>query len=96
MPKAEISWRRLDAQGEKLQVYAHHFGKQWLFYARHRRYDRWIPQEYPPLEDWLELLDAVRRMVPRRRLPPDEILRVEKAIRERFPDAELPDAEFRG
>jgi hypothetical protein len=89
MAKAEVSWKRLDAEGEKLQVYAHRTGGRWEFFARHRRFDRWIEQPEPPLEDWLALLDAVRRLVPRRRFPPDEIERLEQAIRERFPDAAL-------
>ena len=42
-----------------------------------------------PLEDWLELLDAVRRLVNRRRLRPEEENRVKKFIRERFPDVQF-------
>ena len=85
MPKAEISWRRLDGDGNKLQVYARRIGGRWVFHWRHRRYEPWRAQPQPPLEDWLELLDAVRRMVPRRRFPPDEVDRVEQAIREHYP-----------
>jgi hypothetical protein len=43
----------------------------------------------PPLEDWLELLDAVERRINRRLLRPEEEARVRKSIRERFPEAEL-------
>jgi hypothetical protein len=89
MAKAEISWRRLDEAGETLQAYAQRVGGRWIFYARHRRYDQWQLQPDPPLEDWLELLDAVRRRVPRRLLPPEEIERVRQCIRERFPEATL-------
>ena len=89
MAKAEISWKRLNEEGEKLQVYAQRVGGEWRFFTRHRRYDRWEAQEKPPLEDWLELLDAVRRRVPRRLLPPVELDRVRKRIRERFPEAEI-------
>lgn len=89
--KAEISWKRVTEEGEKLQVYAHHVGNQWLFYSRQKRFDQWQLQEFPPLEDWLELLDAVRRRVARRLLRPEEIGRVEKKIRELFPDVQLPE-----
>lgn len=89
MAKAEISWKRILPEGEKLQVYAHRVGGRWLFYSRLRRFDPWQTQENPPIEDWMELLDAVKRRVPRRLLPPDEIDRVCQAIRERFPDAPL-------
>lgn len=89
MAKAEISWRRNGEDGEKLQVYAHHVGDRWKFYLRSRRFDQWQIVADPVLEDWLELLDGVRRRVARRLLRPEETQRVEKAIRERFPEAEL-------
>lgn len=89
MPKAEISWRRATADGVRLQVYAQHVGRDWLFYARARRYEQWRQMEEPPLEDWLELLDAVQRLINRRRLRPEEELRVQARIRERFPGADL-------
>jgi len=87
MAKAEISWKRATAEGVKLQVYAHHVGDRWQFYRRERRYDNWQPVENPPLEDWLELLDAVRRRIARRLLRPEEEGRVAKAMRDRFPEA---------
>jgi hypothetical protein len=87
--KAEISWKRRTEEGERLEIYAHRVGNRWNFYARSRRYERWEPLEQPPLEDWLELLDAVRRRVARRLLRPEEVERVEKSIRENFPEAEL-------
>jgi hypothetical protein len=87
MPKAEISWKRVNADGLRLQVYAQHVGRDWLFYAREKRYDCWQAVPEPPLEDWLELLDAVRRLINRRRLRPEEEDRLSKTIRERFPEA---------
>lgn len=89
MPKAEISWKRVTPEGLKLQVYAQHVGRDWLFYAREKRYDRWQAIAKPPLEDWLELLDAVHRLINRRRLRPEEEDRVKQSIRERFPEAAI-------
>ena len=89
MPKAEISWKRVTDEGADLQVYAQHVGGEWIFYARQKRYDRWQAVPEPPLEDWLELLDAVKRRINRRRLRPEEEARVKKSIRERFPEAEM-------
>ena len=89
MAKAEISWRRTTPEGIKLQVYVQHVGRDWLFFAREKRYDQWQPVEQPPLEDWLELLDAVQRRINRRLLRPEEEARVKKSIRERFPDANV-------
>jgi len=87
MGRGEISWVRQDEAGEKVQVYAHRVGGRWDFYTRARRYDQWAEMAQPPLEDWLELLDGVRRRVQRRLVRPEEEQRVEKAIRERFPEA---------
>jgi len=89
MPKAEISWKRVREDGLGLQVYAQHVGREWLFFARERRYDRWQAIAEPPLEDWLKLLDAVRRRIHRRRLRPEEEARVKNSIRERFPEAQV-------
>ncbi|MGD0263146.1 MAG: hypothetical protein ABSD29_25550 [Verrucomicrobiota bacterium] len=91
MAKAEISWRRITAEGVRLQVYARHVGREWRFFARQRRYDPWQAIPEPPLEDWLELLDAVGRRINRRLLRPEEEARVRNSIRERFPEAKLED-----
>ena len=89
MPKAEISWKRVTADGQKLQVYARHVSRDWRFFIRAKRYDTWQPVPEPVLEDWLLLLDAVQRMVTRRRLQPDDEERLRRRIRERFPEAEF-------
>jgi len=87
--KAEISWKRVTEDGNDLQVYAQHVGGAWIFYAREKRFDLWREVPEPPLEDWLELLDAVKRRINRRRLRPEEEARVKKSIRERFPEAQF-------
>ena len=89
MPKAEISWKRKTDAGEKLQVYAQRVSRAWRFFVREKRFDQWQPVPEPPLEDWLLLLDAVQRMVNRRRLQPDDEERLRGRIRERFPEAEF-------
>jgi len=89
MAKAEISWTRVTQDGLHLQVYAQHVGRDWRFFSRERRYDQWQAVPEPPLDDWLELLDAVQRRINRRLLRPEEEDRVKKMIRERFPDAAI-------
>jgi hypothetical protein len=89
MGKAEISWKRRSEDGERLEVYAHHVGTRWNFYIRERRVGQWTLMEEPPLEDWLELLDGVRRRANRRLVRPEEVGRVKKTIRELFPDVEF-------
>src|SRR5690348_7867544 len=89
MAKAEISWKRVTEEGIHLQVYAQHVGRDWRFFSREKRYDQWQAIEEPPLEDWLELLDAVQRRINRRLLRPEAEGHVKKSIKERFPDAKL-------
>ena len=89
MAKAEISWKRVTAEGERLQVYAQHVGTNWIFFAREKRYDVWQEVPDPPLEDWLELLDAVRRRINRKKQRPEEASRILKRIRERFPESKV-------
>lgn len=86
--RAEISWNRRNEDGEKFQIYAHRTGNRWDFFIRQRRYDPWEPLAEPPLEDWLELLDAVRRRVQRRLQRPEEVDRIQKLIKEKFPEAD--------
>jgi len=85
MPKAEISWKRDDEDGTALQCYAQHVGNRWIFHRRKKRYDAWQTVENPPLEDWLALLDSVRRRINRRLLRPEEEDRLLKTIAEQFP-----------
>jgi len=85
MAKAEISWKRETEDGETLQCYAQHVGKEWIFYKRAKRFDQWEQVENPPIEDWLELLDSVRRRIARMLLRPEEEVRIVKSISERFP-----------
>jgi hypothetical protein len=85
--KAEISWKRITDDGEKIQVNAQRVSREWKFSHRAKRFDAWQPVAEPPLEDWLELLDAMQRLVNRRRYQPDDEQRLRAQIRERFPDA---------
>ena len=89
MAKAEISWKRVTDDGVKLQVYAQHVGRDWKFYHREKRYDIWQPVPEPPLEDWLELLDAIQRLITRRRYQPNDEKDLRARIRERFPEAKF-------
>jgi hypothetical protein len=88
MPKAEISWKRTTPEGETFQCYAQHVGKQWVFYQRGRRFDKWQAVAKPPLEDWLALLDSVQRRINRRLLQPDTEVRLRKMILDLFPETE--------
>ena len=88
--RAEICWNRRNEEGEKLQVSAHRSGNEWEFFIRHKRFDQWQPFSDPILEDWLELLDGLERRAQRKIHRPEEIDRIRKTIRERFPGTDLP------
>jgi hypothetical protein len=87
MPKAEISWKRATDDGTKLQVYVQRVGRDWKFFHREKRFELWQPVPQPPLEDWLALLDAMQRLVRRRRYQPDDEERLRRQIREHYPEA---------
>ena len=89
MHKTEVGWTRQDEEGQKIDVFARRVGREWQFFARQRRYDQWerIPQ--PSLDDWMELLDGVRRRVNRQLLRPEEEGHVEGLIRQQYPEAEF-------
>ena len=89
MPKAEISWKRVTDDGVKLQVYVQRVGRDWKFFHRGKRYDVWQPVKDPPLEDWMELLDAMQRLITRRRYQPDDEVRLRMQIRERYPEVNV-------
>lgn len=87
MPKAEVSWKRKTEDGEKIQVTAQRVGGEWVFSHRAKRFDQWHIVAEPPLEDWMELLDAVERLINRRRLQPVHEELIRRRIREKFPEA---------
>jgi hypothetical protein len=87
--KSEVGWTRKNEDGTKLEISARRFGREWIFFHQLKRGQDWEPIKAPPLEDWLELLDTVRRRINRRLLPPDEETRVKKMIYDRFPGTKL-------
>jgi hypothetical protein len=89
MAKAEISWKSKSEEGVKREVYVHCVGQEWKFFEREKRYDEWQALKQPLLDDYLELLDAVKRRIARRLLRPEEEQRVKKLIREAYPEAKV-------
>ena len=89
MAKAEISWKSKSEVGVKREVYVHCVGQEWKFFEREKRYDEWQALKQPLLDDYLELLDAVKRRIARRLLRPEEEQRVKKLIREAYPEAKI-------
>ena len=88
-------WRKLKSIGNEGRQkacgcrFAQLVGCDWRFFSRQRRFDQWQALKEPPLEDWLELLDAVQRLIARGRLQREDEDRVRRRIRELFPEAVL-------
>lgn len=89
MARTDISWVRTDADGEKLEIRAHQIGMRWDFFCRPGRHHHWEILATPPLDDWLTVLDGVRRRAQRRQYGPEEAGKVEALIRKRFPQAKF-------
>ena len=65
--KGEISWKRRGEYGERMEYYARNERGVWKFFQRERRFEKWESYVEPEFDDWLELLDGVRRRSPRRK-----------------------------
>ena len=90
MAAASIEWNRIFEDGVKRHVLAERIGDEWTFQMRDKRFDPWLRVAEPPLDDWLELLDGVRRRIGRGLLKHEEEARVVKEIRRLFPGTAIP------
>ena len=85
--KGEIGWKRRNEDGEKIQICARKTGNRWLFQIRAQKFDNWADYNNPDLEDWMELLDSVRRRIQRNLIPEIEEDRLISMIKEHYPEA---------
>jgi|TARA_B100000953_G_scaffold275274_1_gene248622 hypothetical protein len=85
--KGEIGWKRRNEDGEKIQICARKTGNRWLFRIRAQKFDNWADYNNPDLEDWMELLDSVRRRIQRNLIPEIEEDRLISMIKEHYPEA---------
>ena len=69
-----------------MEYYARNERGLWKFFQRERRFEKWEAYSEPVLDDWLELLDGVRRRIPRRKMEPADERRLVQTIMEKFPD----------
>lgn len=86
--RTEIAWTNV-VDGVKHDVRARRTGDRWDFSTRVGRGNQWQPVARPSLEEWLRLLDGVRRRIGRQRTPPTEERELVRTIREQFPGAEI-------
>lgn len=87
--KGEIGWKRRDEEGKRVKICAEPSGTKWTFYQQYKRYENWEEVSDPPLEDWENLLDAVRRRIARKKIPMGEDQILIRLILKKYPDAEL-------
>ncbi|MBM3830440.1 MAG: hypothetical protein FJ406_07890 [Verrucomicrobia bacterium] len=87
--KSEVGWTRKGEDGVKYEISCRRYGGEWLFFQQFKRGEDWELVKNPLLEDWLELLDTVRRRINRRLLRPEEEISVKKMIYDRFPGTKL-------
>lgn len=74
----------------KHDVRARRSGDTWDFATREGRGDQWQALARPTLEEWLRLLDGVRRRVGRQRAQRAEEQQLVRMIRAQFPGADVP------
>ncbi len=86
--RTEIAWTKV-VDDVKHDVRARRTGDDWEFASRVGRGNPWQPLERPSLEDWLQLLDGVRRRIGRHRKLPEEERQLVRVIRDRFPGVEI-------
>lgn len=86
--RTEIAWTKV-VDGVKHDVRARRTGDSWDFATRVGRGDQWQPIARPTLEEWLQLLDGVRRRVGRQRAQPAEERQLVRMIRAQYPGADL-------
>jgi hypothetical protein len=80
VPKRDISWTRRNDVGDRVEIYVEQIGDRWIFHSRERRPEPWQIVDDPPLEDWLQLLDAVERRIGRQLMKTLEADRIRKII----------------
>jgi len=76
-------WKTKTETGEKREVRAEKFGKQWRVQAKLKSEDRWTYYETPPLEDLIELRDVLFKKYQRKHLSWEDIEAIDKLIADR-------------
>jgi len=87
--KGEIGWKRRDEEGNRVKICAEPAGDRWRFYRQYRRFEQWEEIPEPPLEDWLNLLDAIQRRIARKKIPEGTDRKLARLIKTLFPEADV-------
>ncbi len=76
-------WKETTDDGEKREVRAEKFGRNWRIQAKLKSDERWTYYDTPLLEDLIELHDVLFRKWQRRRAAWEDVALIEKFVRER-------------
>lgn len=76
-------WKCVTEEGEKREVRASKFSKDWKFQSKLKHEENWTYHEVPSLEDLEALHDILYRKYQRKRLAYDDVASIEKMINER-------------
>ena len=81
--RSQHIWTERDAEGRKREVRATKFGGQWKLQAKTEGEENWTYFDDPPMEDLLTLKGIVERKYQRRRASYEDVVAVEKLIKQR-------------
>ena len=82
MPNQHV-WKEKDDEGRKREVRATKFGGAWRLQAKLADDESWTYYDSPLLKDLRTLLDVVERKYRRRRASAEDVVAVEKLLKER-------------
>ena len=82
-------WKETTPEGEKREVRAVKFGGNWRIQSKLKHEVQWTYHEPPLLSDLLELHDVLFRKYQRRRAAYEDVVLIEKMIKDR--EGETPD-----
>jgi hypothetical protein len=74
------TWKHTTADGEKREVRAEKFGKQWRIQSKLKHEERWTYHDMPLLEDLIDLRRVLWNKYQRKHLAFEDVAAVEKLI----------------
>jgi hypothetical protein len=86
-------WTERTEDGEKREVRAIKFGGSWRIQSKLESQEDWVYHEPALMEDLVELRDVLFRKYQRRRAAYEDVLLIEKMIKDRGGDWRTPDDE---
>ena len=80
--RSQHIWTEKDRHGRKREVRATKFGGVWRFQWKSADDERWNYHNFPALADLLKLREIIERKYQRRRASAEDLVSVEKLIRD--------------